>query len=144
MHWSEWGGICNVQTKSEMSNLEDYTLHILKVKRLFVIRIQKVIHYSSHPKWGGRYCFHRCLSADREVPLVPGSFPGLWSHVLSGGIRQSLALSWGYYHFFLCNICRKETSRVILLSGTSSRSVNPQNWKKIRTNPVPWTMRPHM
>ena len=34
----------------------------------------------------GRYCFHRCVSVHwRRGSPVPGSFPGLWSQILSAG-----------------------------------------------------------
>ena len=41
----------------------------------------------------GRYYFHRCLSVHRSGTPVPGSFPGLWSLVLSQGVPRSQVLS---------------------------------------------------
>ena len=53
---------------------------------LQVCRVRKVNNYRLHPKDGGGTVFTDvCLSTLGGVTPVPGSFPDLWSHVLSGG-----------------------------------------------------------
>ena len=50
-------------------------------------RMKKILFLPPASEGWGRWCFHRCLSVHLGggggVTPVPGSFPGLWSQVLS-------------------------------------------------------------
>ena len=56
---------------------------LFQFEMMMILMVSFVLFLS--PVWG-RYCFHRCVSVHREGGTpVPGSFPGLWSQVLSRG-----------------------------------------------------------
>ena len=62
-----------------------YFLVAYHENNFFSVVLSHLVNFTVRIRRVGRFCFHRCLSVQVVGTLVQGSFPGIWSQVLSGG-----------------------------------------------------------